>query len=66
MNPISAEHKKMLVTIGRQYPEFVGFVKSWREQELERMSQGSQENFGVSKGRVQVLTELQQKISPVS
>jgi hypothetical protein len=36
-------------------------LDAWKSRELEVMYQGTQENFGVQKGRVQLLTELQQK-----
>lgn len=54
----------MVATIGQQYAEFSDLVGTWRAHELEAMSQGTPENFGVSKGRVQALTELQRLLRP--
>ena len=47
MSPLTPEHKKMLATIGQQYSEFAELVGAWRGHELEFMSQGTQDNFGV-------------------
>ena len=54
----------MLATIGQQNSDFVGLIVAWRAHELEAMAQGTTENFGVSKGRVQALTEMQRLLSP--
>ena len=58
------QQNDMLQSIVRQYPGFRDFVDTWRQEELERMSVCAEPLFGTFKGRVQLLTELQQKIRP--
>lgn len=60
---LNDQQRQMMQTIARQFPEFRELLQAWKLRELDTMSQGTQENFGVSKGRVQLLTEMQQKIS---
>ena len=55
---------EMLQSITRAYPGFVELVAVWRQDELERMSICAEPLFGTFKGRVQLLTELQQKLNP--
>lgn len=64
MIQLTPERKKLLVTIARQYPEFVVLVQEWRAHELEQMAMSSTDNFGTCKGRVQTLTEMQRNLQP--
>lgn len=59
----SEQQTQMAKTIARQFPEFREMLAAWKQREMELMAQGSLENFGMSKGRVQLLTEMQQKFS---
>jgi len=61
---LSPTQIEMLQSISRQYPGFRELVDKWRQDELERMSICAEPLFGTFKGRVQLLTELQQKINP--
>lgn len=54
----------MLQSIARSHPGLLELVDAWRQDELERMSACAESLFGTFKGRVQLLTELQQKLRP--
>ena len=53
-----------LQSIARNQPDFIELVEAWRKSELESMAQGTPENFGTNKGRVQLLTEMQRNLKP--
>lgn len=55
----------MLQSIARSHPGLLELVETWRRDELERMSVCAEPLFGTFKGRVQLLTELQQKLRPL-
>ena len=46
-----------LVIIMRQYPNFVNFIKEWRQHELDQLPSVLQ-NTALAQGRCQVLSEL--------
>lgn len=60
---LTDQQRQMCANIGRQYPEFRELLTAWRLRELENMAQATPEIFGTLKGRVQLLTEMQQKFS---
>lgn len=60
---LNDQQRQMMQNIARQFPEFKELLGAWKLRELDTMSQGTPENFGVCKGRVQLLTEMQQKIA---
>jgi hypothetical protein len=60
---LSEEDLNLMKTIARQFPAFADLLTAWRNHELEALAQSSVENFGTIKGRVQLLTEMQQKTS---
>jgi len=61
---LSQQQIAMLQSITRAYPGLADLVDAWRQEELERMAIGAETHFGTFKGRVQLLTELQQKLRP--
>jgi len=61
---LNAEEAKMLKQIGSNYPEVLNLLVKLRSDELEEMSQSSDEFFRVYKGRTQILTELRQAFRP--
>ena len=62
---LSPDQIALVKTVAQQFPQFVELVAAWRQYEMENGFLGTTENFGTSKGRVQLLTELQQKLRPV-
>jgi len=61
---LNAEEAKLLKQIGSNYPEVLSLLDKLRSDELEAMSQSSDEFFRVYKGRTQILTELRQAFRP--
>ena len=55
-----ADGQHLLKQVGRQFPQFDRLLEQLRLAELEAMAKGDEKHFCTYKGRVQVLTELQQ------
>lgn len=55
---VAAEQLQDFRMMARQYPQFVEFLSTWRQKELESMPYATN-NLDVIRGRVQTLTEMQ-------
>ena len=63
MTQLTDTERNMLDSIARSRPDFREFISSWRQAELERLALVSDSLFGAQKGRVALLTEMQQFLS---
>lgn len=61
---LNPQQKQMMQNIARANPELTTLIAAWRQEELEQMALGNESLFGMFKGRVQMLTEMQQLLRP--
>jgi len=62
MIKIEVQEMKEIQLIARQYPNFVGFIKRWKDSEFETLCDAV-DNPGIAQGRCRVLKELNDTLS---
>jgi len=62
MKQLNAQQKQNFGALARQFPEFLAYLGEWRQDELEKLPYAVAANLDVTRGRVQILTELRQAL----
>lgn len=60
MNRPTAQEQQVFQAITRQFPQFCEFLNQWRQDQLELLASTTPDKSDLIRGRVHVLSDLQE------